>query len=242
MKTKLRNISTLPPHKIKKEDCKADLKQWKEDFDILQNRLISKGENAILIILQGLDASGKDGAIKSVFSGFNPMGVSVKAFKKPTEEELKHDYLWRVHHSTPQKGMIKIFNRSHYEDILVPSVEKWIDKNEVEKRYRQINDFERHLKENTTHILKFYLHCSDEERLARLEERKTNPEKFWKYSEGDMLVYDKREEYKKVYEGIFENTSTPVPWQIVPCDKNWYKEWFIAKQLRDLLLELHGPL
>lgn len=242
MKIKLNHISSLPPQNMKKEDCKEDLKNWSKELDILQNRLIAQSKHAVLIILQGLDASGKDGAIKSVFSGFNPMGIAVKAFKKPSEEELKHDYLWRVHHSAPQRGMIKIFNRSHYEDILVPSVENWIDDSQINLRYKQISNFEQYLIENHTHILKFYLHCSDEERLSRLEERKTDPEKFWKYNEGDMLVYEKREVYKEVYEQIFEHTSEPVPWQIVPSDKNWYKEWFIAHEVRKLLSQLHGPL
>ncbi len=242
MKINLSDFPTRAPEKIKKDDAEKQMEKWKDELDILQNRLISRSEFSILVILQGLDASGKDGAIKKIFSGFNPLGISVKAFKKPTEEESKHDFLWRVHQEAPEKGMIRIFNRSHYEDVLVGVVEKWFDEDTVRNRYKHIRQFEELLQDNRTHILKFYLHCSDKERLERLNERLLNPEKKWKYNPGDMLVFEKRAEYIKQYEQIFENTSEIVEWQIIPSDQNWYKEYLITQSLHSLMMKLLGPL
>lgn len=238
MAIRLKEISPRAPKGMDKEKTKAELARLKAELEILQYDLYAQGKYAVLVVLQGLDASGKDGAIKNVFSGMNPMGISVKAFKKPSEEEMKHDYLWRVHKEVPEKGMVKIFNRSHYEDILVPGVEKWITPAQVDTRLKQLNAFESLLKSTGTHILKFYLHCSDEERLERLHERQSDPRKQWKYNEGDMQVYMKRKEYLDMYERIFAGCSRPVKWHIVASDQNWWKEYYIASEVAALLRKL----
>lgn len=238
MAVRLREISTRAPQGRDKDKSKAELVQLKAELEVLQYDLFAHSKDSVLVVLQGLDASGKDGAIKNVFSGMNPMGISVKAFKKPSEEEAKHDYLWRVHKEAPEKGMIKIFNRSHYEDILVPGVEKWIDAGEIKERMKHLNAFEALLKSTGTHILKFYLHCSDEERLQRLQERQTDPRKKWKYNDGDMQVFEKRREYTEMYERIFADCSKAVKWHIVPSDQNWWKEHYIATEMVKLLRKL----
>ena len=238
MAVRIREISSRAPQGRDKDKTKAELAQLKAELEVLQYDLYARGRDAVLVVLQGLDASGKDGAIKNVFSGMNPMGVSVKAFKKPSEEEQKHDYLWRVHKEAPEKGMIKVFNRSHYEDILVPGVEKWIAPAEVKERLKHMNAFEALLKSTGTHMLKFYLHCSDQERLSRLQERISDPRKRWKYNEGDMQVYEKRKEYTEMYERIFDDCSRPVKWHIVPSDQNWWKEYYIALELVRLLRKI----
>jgi PPK2 family polyphosphate:nucleotide phosphotransferase len=186
-----------------------------------------------------MDGSGKDGVIKNVFTSMNPQGVNVKSFKAPTEEEASHDFLWRVHHYAPAKGMIEVFNRSHYEDILITRVHKWCDDTTAKKRMKAINDFEELLQEhNETHILKFYLHISPEEQHKRLSERIKDPAKMWKYNEKDFEEAKLWSTYMKMYEECFENCNI-VPWTIVPSDQNWYKEFIIAKTLYDLLKNLN---
>ncbi len=232
---KLKNQASLPPKKADKEAIKAETAEILEKLRERQKVLYAQGEYSVLVVLQGLDASGKDGAINDVFSGLNLLGVQVSAFKAPTEEERRHDFLWRIHQRVPGKGTIGIFNRSHYEDVLVPRVEKWIDSKTVKKRFRHINDFEALLAESNTIILKFYLHVSEEEQRARLLERTENREKYWKHSDNDWQVAAKRKEYIKAYEDIFENCSEVAPWHIVPVDKNWYKNHLIAKTTLEAL-------
>ena len=182
-----------------------------------------------------MDASGKDGAIRNVFGKLNPQGVIVKSFKAPTQEELSHDFLWRVHSNAPSKGMIQIFNRSHYEDILITRVHKWCDDKTAKKRMGAINDFEKLLMEhNSTTILKFYLHISPEEQQKRLNERIKDPTKQWKYNENDFAEAKLWDDYMKMYEDCFENCNE-IPWSIVPSDQNWYKENIIATTVRDAL-------
>ena len=190
-----------------------------------------------------MDGSGKDGAIRNVFSGMNPQGVNVKSYKAPTEEELDHDFLWRIHHHAPAKGMIQICNRSHYEDILVTRVHKWCDEKTAKKRMQAINDFEKLLTDhNNTHILKFYLHISREEQKERLEERIKDPAKMWKYNAKDFEEAKLWDMYMQVYEDCFNNCNA-LPWTIVPADQNWYKEYIIAGQLHKLLkgLDMQYP-
>ena len=200
--------------------------------------LYAQSKYSLLIILQGLDASGKDGAISKVFKGINPLGCNVKAYKAPTEEERSYDFLWRVHKHVPPKGMVGIFNRSHYEDVLVPRVEKWINAKAVQKRFNYINSFEQLLIDHDTIVLKFYLHISPQVQLERLIERKVNPEKFWKHNDGDWETSKKWDEYMVAYEDIFENCKEPA-WHIVPADKNWYKEYLIAKSIEKALSKLN---
>jgi PPK2 family polyphosphate:nucleotide phosphotransferase len=190
-------------------------------------------------VIQGIDGSGKDGVIRNVLGNMNPQGVSVKSFKAPTAEEASHDFLWRIHQHAPQKGMIQVFNRSHYEDILVTRVHKWCDDKTAQKRMKAINDFEELLQEhNSTHILKFYLHVSAEEQHERLSERLKDPTKMWKYNEKDFEEAKLWDVYMQMYEDCFDNCNNP-PWTIVPSDQNWYKEYIIAKALRDLLKGLN---
>jgi PPK2 family polyphosphate:nucleotide phosphotransferase len=211
------------------------LKRYWGGLDELQNLLYAESKHSILVVVQGMDASGKDGTIRNVFGKLNPQGVMVKSYKAPTAEELSHDFLWRIHEHAPAKGMIQIFNRSHYEDILVTRVHKWCDDKTAKKRMAAINDFEKLLTEhNKTTILKFYLHISHEEQLERLNERIKDPTKQWKYNENDFKESALWDDYMKMYEDCFENCNE-VPWTIVPSDQNWYKEYVIATKLKETL-------
>jgi PPK2 family polyphosphate:nucleotide phosphotransferase len=236
--TKLSSVSTRAPQKLSKEVVKKDTIKLLEEINELQKILFAQKKYSLLIVLQGLDASGKDGLVSKVFAGLNPLGLDVKAFKAPSEEERGHDFLWRIHPHVPAKGNMMIFNRSHYEDVLVPRVEKWINQAQVKSRYDYINLFEQLIsEENNTVVLKFYLHISKEEQLIRLNERQTNPEKFWKHSDGDAETRKKWDDYMKAYEGIFSNCNT-VPWIVVPSDQNWYKEYIVAKTILTALRKL----
>jgi PPK2 family polyphosphate:nucleotide phosphotransferase len=185
-----------------------------------------------------MDASGKDGVIKNVTGTLNPQGCMVHSFKAPSTEESEHDFLWRIHQHTPAKGMIQIFNRSHYEDILITRVHRWCDDDTAKKRMKAINDFEQLLQEhNDTHILKFYLHLSREEQHQRLKERLEDPAKMWKYNEKDFEEAKLWDIYMKMYEDCFANCNNP-PWIIVPADQNWYKEHMVASHVLDLLKSL----
>src|SRR5574338_596269 len=234
----LSGIDTRAPKDFDKKETKEKLEKLLKELDDLQNLLYAENKHSVLVVLQGLDASGKDGTIRSVFGQLNPQGVTVKSFKAPTPEEAAHDFLWRVHQHAPAKGMIQIFNRSHYEDILVTRVHKWCDDETAQKRMKAINDFEELLQNhNDTHILKFYLHISREEQHERLKERTKDPAKMWKYNQQDFKEAKLWDDYMKAYEECFENCSK-VPWTIVPSDQNWYKEYVIARQLYDLLKSL----
>ncbi|RYY28661.1 MAG: polyphosphate kinase [Chitinophagaceae bacterium] len=227
-KIRLGEISCRAPEGFEKEEIKKKTEELLKNLNKQQNLLYAESKHSLLVILQGMDASGKDGAIRDVFGTLNPQGVQVQSFKVPTEEEMAHDFLWRIHQHTPAKGSIQVFNRSHYEDILVTRVHKWCDDETARKRMQAINDFERLLTEhNNTHILKFYLHVSDGEQQSRLNERITNPAKQWKYNERDFAEAKLRDEYIRVYEDCFEHCDE-VPWVIVPADQNWYKEYLIA--------------
>jgi len=204
----------------------------------LQNLLFAEKKHSLLIILQGMDASGKDGTIKHAFSSMNPMGIEVKAFKEPTEEEKAYDFLWRVYPHTPARGMVQIFNRSHYEDILVPSVHKTLDKELIERRYTIINNFEQNLADNGTVILKFFLNISKKEQKERIEERLKDPQKKWKYDPADSSEANNWDAYMEVYEKIFERCSPEIPWLIVPADQKWYRNYFIAKEIVKILKRL----
>jgi PPK2 family polyphosphate:nucleotide phosphotransferase len=237
-KIKLKDIDTRAPGDWDKEETKKKLAEVLQELDELQNLLFAESKHSLLVVIQGMDASGKDGTIRKVFGKLNPMGIMVKSFKVPTPEEQAHDFLWRVHAHAPAKGMIQLFNRSHYEEILITRVHKWCDDNTARKRMRAINDFERLLSEhNNTHILKFYLHISPQEQYERLEERIHNPAKQWKYNEDDLREAKLWDEYIEMYEDCFEHCSE-IPWNIVPADQNWYKEYVIAAAVKDTLKKL----
>ncbi len=237
-KIKLNDIDTLAPKDFDKKETKEKIEKLLKELDELQNLLYAEHKHSVLVVIQGMDGSGKDGAIRNVFTSMNPQGVNVKSFKAPTEEELAHDFLWRVHQHAPAKGMIHLSNRSHYEDILVTRVHKWCNDEMAAKRMKAINDFEELLQEhNHTHILKFYLHVSKEEQHARLKERMKDPAKMWKYNEKDFAEAKLWKEYMQVYEDCFENCNK-APWTIVPSDQNWYKDYLIATRLYELLKSL----
>jgi PPK2 family polyphosphate:nucleotide phosphotransferase len=237
-KIQLSKIDTRAPKDMDKQDTKEKTAKLVSELDDLQNLLFAEGKHSVLVIIQGMDASGKDGVIRNVFGQMNPMGVVVKSWKAPTAEELSHDFLWRIHQHTPGKGMIQLFNRSHYEDILITRVHKWCDDDTARKRMKAINDFEDLLQEhNKTHILKFYLHISKEEQKERLDERMHDPTKMWKYNENDYEESKLWDIYMQMYEECFENCNQP-PWTIVPADQNWYKEYLITSAVHSLLTSL----
>jgi len=235
---KLSQIDTRAPKGLDKPEIKQKTKDLLSELDDLQNLLFASSKYSILIVIQGMDGSGKDGVIRNVFAAMNPQGVVVKSYKAPTAEELSHDFLWRIHQHAPAKGMIQIFNRSHYEDILITRVHKWCDDETAKKRMQAINDFEKLLHEhNNTHILKFYLHVSPEEQQERLTERLKDQTKMWKYNEADFEEAKLWDVYMQMYEECFENCNDP-EWIIVPADQNWYKEYIIADKLLKLLKSL----
>jgi PPK2 family polyphosphate:nucleotide phosphotransferase len=209
-----------------------------------QRILYADGRYALLIVLQGRDASGKDGTIRKVFTAVNPQGCTVAGFKVPTELERRHDFLWRVHAQVPARGMIVIFNRSHYEDVIVPRVRGSITKKEWTARYEEINDFEQMLSANGTVILKFMLHISRDEQRRRLLERLTDETKNWKFRVGDLEDREKWDDFTKAYEAALRHTSTKwAPWYIVPADDNDVRDWLVSRTIADALenLDLRYP-
>ncbi len=235
---KLKDISTKSGKEFDKQETKNKTIKILAELNELQNLLFAENKHSILIVIQGMDASGKDGVIRNVFTSMNPQGVNVKSYKAPDPEELSHDFLWRIHQHAPAKGMIQIFNRSHYEDILITRVHKWCDDETAFKRMKAINDWEELISNNNAHILKFYLHISPEEQQQRLNERIKDPSKMWKYNENDFNEAKLWDVYMDMYEDCFNNCNV-IPWTIVPSDQNWYKEYMIASSLRDTLTSLN---
>ena len=208
-------------------------------LDLLQERLYANGARSLLIVLQGMDTSGKDGTISHVMSGVNPQGCKVVSFKTPSAEELRHDFLWRVHQKAPARGEIGIFNRSHYEDVLITRVHGLVSDKVVKQRFDQIKEFEDLLTENGTTILKFFLHISKDEQKARLEERIRDPEKRWKFSEGDLEERKLWQEYMAAFEDVLSATSTGhAPWFIVPANHKWYRNLVVAERVVSALEEM----
>lgn len=235
----LQETATRAPAELDKKETKDRTIELLRELDDLQNLLYAESKHAVLVVLQGMDASGKDGLIRQVFGRMNPLGVRARAFKEPTAEELSHDFLWRVHRHAPARGMMHVFNRSHYEDVLITRVHGLCGDALAAKRMQAINDFEKLLQEhNDTHILKFYLHVSPEEQHKRLEERMKDPSKMWKYNKNDLKEAGRWKEYARMYEDCFEHCNDP-EWIIVPADQNWYKEYIVAKTLCELLRSLH---
>ncbi len=223
-----------------KEEAEESLKQCADAIDALQDRLWAEGARSLLVVLQGIDTSGKDGTVRGVFSKCGPLGVSVTGFGKPSEEELAHDYLWRINKVLPKKGVIGVFNRSHYEDVLVVKVRKFAPANAIEQRYDQINAFEKHLTENGVTILKFMLHISKEEQRERLQERLSDPSKHWKFNPADLEDRALWSEYAAAYETVLDRCSTPhAPWRVVPADKKWRRNAIIASVVHRTLEEMN---
>ncbi len=214
-------------------------------LETLQELLYADARHKVLVVLQGMDTSGKDGTIRHIFDRTNPLGVKVASFKKPTPIELAHDYLWRVHSQTPAAGEIVIFNRSHYEDVLVVRVDGLVPEERWRKRYRHIRDFEQQLVDEGTTVLKFFLHISKEEQRERLQERLDDPEKHWKFDKNDLAVRAKWDAYQEAYEDALSETSTDAaPWYIVPANKKWYRNLVISTILVNTLegLNLRPPV
>jgi PPK2 family polyphosphate:nucleotide phosphotransferase len=235
-KVRLAKTDTDRAAGLTKSAGNARLDALSEQLGELQELLFAAHRHAVLIVLQGMDTSGKDGTIKHVMSNVNPLGCRVEAFKVPTEEELAHDFLWRVHKVTPTRGMMTIFNRSHYEDVIVVRVHDLVPKSVWKGRYDQIVDFERALADNGTLILKFFLHISREEQEERLLEREKDPSKAWKLSAGDWRERERWDDYMQAYEDAIVRTSTKhAPWHIVPADKKWFRNLAIAEAAVDAL-------
>ncbi len=220
-------------------DRKAAEAQTAEDsaaINELQDTLYAEGTRALLVVLQGIDTAGKDGTVRNVFNQTGPFGVTVTAFGRPTDKELAHDYLWRAHAACPRRGVIGIFNRSHYEDVLVGRVRKLAPKADIERRYDQINAFERMLVENGTTILKVMLHISKQEQRERLQARLDEPKSRWKFNPGDLEDRKLWDEYQAAYEIMLERCSTEwAPWHVVPADRKWARNAAVAAMVRGTL-------
>lgn len=223
----------------KKSDARTRMDEYRVALETLQELLYAEGKHKLLIVLQAMDTAGKDSTIRHVFQGVDPLGVKVASFKSPTAAELAHDYLWRVHPHVPGTGEIAIFNRSHYEDVLITRVNGWVDAAECKRRYRQINEFEKMLAETGTTILKFYLHISKDEQKARLESRRDTPEKQWKFLPSDLAVRAQWDDYMKAYEAVLSNTSTAhAPWHVIPANSKLARNLMIFRLLVDALKKL----
>ena len=222
-----------------KEKAKAVTDQLIGRLEELQERLYANGDRAVLIVLQGMDSSGKDSTIKHVISGVNPQGCKVVSFKTPSPEELGHDFLWRVHQKAPSKGQIGIFNRSHYEDVLITRVHGLISDKVATQRINQIKEFEELLYENGTSVLKFFLHISKDEQKERLQERINNPEKRWKFNEGDLEERKLWTDYMHAFEDVIAATSTDhAPWYVVPANRKWYRNLVVAATIVQAMEDL----
>lgn len=218
------------------EQVRAILTDGVARLEDMQERLYADGRWAVLIVLQGMDAAGKDGVIKHVMSGINPLGCLVHAYKAPSAEELAHNFLWRIDKYLPERGHIGIFNRSHYEDVLVVRVHQKLSQNEVKRRFEHINNFESELADNKIHILKFFLHISQDEQKKRLQARLDHPRKYWKVSPSDLTERQYWDDYVQAYDDALSQCSTRhAPWYIIPSNHKWYRNLAISEILLDLM-------
>jgi len=231
---KLADFSTRPPEDYNKKEIKKKTEKICEEIAELQELLIANKDHSLLVVFQGMDSSGKGGATRGTFKYCSPSGVKVKAFKKPTEEEFAHDFLWRIHKHTPAKGMIQVFDRSHYEDVLIHRVHGWISEAQCDKRIAAINSFEETLVfDNNTTVLKFYMHLSPERQAEKLKERITDKTKNWKHNDNDWEEAKLWDKYRDAYENAINKSS--IPWIIAPVDSRTYRTYFIAQKVRDTL-------
>lgn len=229
---------------VTKEEDAIEFAKLVSEINRYQDILHAEGKRKVLLVLQGMDTSGKDGTIRHVFSECDPLGIRLANFKAPSNEELAHDYLWRVHQQVPKTGELVIFNRSHYEDVVIVRVHNWIDENECKRRYAQINDFERMLTETGTTIIKCFLHISKGEQKKRLQERLDDPEKTWKFNPGDIKERELWSDYTEAYEQAIKATSSKhAPWYIVPADSKTNRNLLISRLLLNTLrnLDLRYP-
>ncbi len=248
------DLSKCPTTRDKDADRKTAEKDLMpanlEKMAALQEKLYAEDRYSLLIVLQAMDAAGKDGAIKHVMRGLNPQGVQVVSFKQPSSEELDRDYLWRVNRALPRRGDIGIFNRSHYEEVIVTRVHNLVQNQQIprelvtgdiwQERYRQMNDFERYLHENGTRVVKIFLHVSKDEQRERLLDRINEPDKNWKFSSGDVRERRFWDQYMQAYEDMLEHTSTDyAPWYCVPADSKWYARWVISQIVLEHLQDIN---
>lgn len=235
-KIKLKQLDTRGDDGLDRAAAEAELEQLALEIDTLQELLFGAGTHSLLVVMQGMDTSGKDGTVRKVFSQVSPLGSYVHSFKVPTERELAHDFLWRVHNVVPPRGIIGIFNRSHYEDVLVVRVHGLVPEPVWRARYRMINDFEYLLAQSNTIILKFFLHISKKEQEERLLAREQEVEKAWKLAVGDWRERERWDDYMAAYDDALEECSTEhAPWQIIPSDRKWYRNYVVAKQVVETL-------
>jgi PPK2 family polyphosphate:nucleotide phosphotransferase len=226
-----------------KAEAKAELEKVKAKLSVLQQRLYAEHRRSVLLVLQAMDAAGKDGTIRSMLSGINPAGVQVTSFGVPGGPEVDHDYLWRVHSAVPGKGEIGIFNRSHYEDVLVVRVKELVPKSVWSKRFDHINSFERMLADEGTTVVKVFLHVSKDEQRERLQERVDDPEKRWKFRAGDLDDRALWPQFQAAYQDAIRRTSTAhAPWYVVPADRNWVRNLAVAKIMLHHLERMHPKL
>lgn len=241
---KLRDFDPNYTANVDKETAKQKTGHMVVRIGELQEMLYANAKTALLVILQGLDTSGKDGAVKRVFKETDPASVHVTSFKKPNLDEMSHDYLWRTHKALPSYGYIGVFNRSHYEDILVPRVLKLVPVEVWKERYQQINNFEEMLSGNNIKVLKFFLHISKEEQAERLKARLEDPTKHWKFNSEDLKMRALWSDFQDAYEGVLNHCSTKhSPWHIVPANRKWYRDYVIAQKVLETLehLKLKWP-
>ena len=236
------DLAALDPaatHGHDKATAEDELQVGLQRLTDLQDRLWAEQKHSVLVVLQGIDAAGKDGTVRHVMSAFNPQGCPVTSFKVPTATELGHDYLWRVHQRAPGRGEIGIFNRSHYEDVLVVRVHALAPKQVWSRRYGQINDWERLLVEEGTTVVKFFLNISADEQRKRFQERVDNPTKRWKFRMGDLEERKLWDDYRRAFEDVLERCSTDhAPWYVIPSNRNWFRNLAVAEILGDVLEEL----
>lgn len=246
-KVNLKKFDTDYDGKLQKEQSKIELDKLHLKMSKLQYTLHAEKKQALLIVLQAMDAGGKDGTIRDVMQGFNPQGCKVTPFGVPSDLEINHDFLWRVHKAVPAKGEIGIFNRSHYGDVLVVKIHNLVPPKQWSKRYEHINNFEKMLTDEGTHVLKLFLHISKDEQKKRLEKRLSNPLKHWKVDEADFKERKFWNKYIDAHEQMMEKCSTPwAPWYIIPADKKWYRNWLvghiITKTLEDMKPKMPKPI
>ncbi|MEA2546664.1 MAG: hypothetical protein QOI09_1937 [Chloroflexota bacterium] len=236
---RLADLDPSDAHGYTKDSSGGELQKGLDRLTDLQDRLWAEAKHPVLIVLQGIDAAGKDGSVKHVMGAFNPMGCSVTSFKVPTTVEAAHDYLWRVHQRTPGKGEISIFNRSHYEDVLVVRVHEFVPKKVWQRRFDEINAFEQLLVDEGTTILKFFLLIDRDEQKARLQSRVNDPTKNWKFKLGDLAERKLWDQYMVAYEDVLNRCSTSAaPWYVIPANRNWFRNLAIAEIVADTLDDL----
>ena len=234
---KLADISTTAPAGLNEKELKKETKDLIDRLGKLHRLLRATGKYSVLVIFQGMDASGKDGVVRRVFEECHPGGLKSYSFKKPTEEEFAHDFLWRVHKQAPAKGMIQIFNRSHYEDVLIQRVHGWIDEATVDRRFKAINAFEELLAfDNNTIFFKFFMHISKDQQAIELQERIDEADKHWKHNDKDWDEREHWDEYMRCYEDVLSRSA--IPWYIIPVDKRWYRDYLVAKTMVEELEKL----